>query len=77
MAQGWITAYILLDLEWLLKSYGGDGSLLGWRLFDTVYGAAWAVLGFILMAIVGHLEKKHQEKKEAKKAERLALGQRA
>ncbi|MCD8339440.1 MAG: FUSC family protein [Burkholderiales bacterium] len=66
MAQVCITGYILLDLEWLLKSYGGDGNLLGWRLFDTCWGTAWSIIGLILLAIVRKIEMKYHQRKTRK-----------
>ena len=40
--SAFITAYILFVLDWLLLAYGGDRSILVWRIWDTLLGAAVA-----------------------------------
>lgn len=46
-----ITSFILLMLHWMLSAAGGDRQILEWRFWDTVYGAAWALIGMILCAL--------------------------
>lgn len=40
-----ITLYLLFTLDWLMAAYGGDHSILIWRIWDTLAGAGWVVLG--------------------------------
>lgn len=49
-----ITVYILFVLDWLLRSYGGDGAILQWRLWDTLLGAACASVGYLAMWVYQH-----------------------
>ncbi|MCD8339284.1 MAG: FUSC family protein [Burkholderiales bacterium] len=76
LSQTCISAYILLVIEWLTSSYGGEGSLLGWRLVDTIWGSTCVMGGFIVMAFVSYINKKIDErryKKAEKEAEALEL----
>ncbi|MCD8338879.1 MAG: FUSC family protein [Burkholderiales bacterium] len=76
LSQVCVTAYILLVLEWLTKSYGGDASLLGWRLLDTCWGAACALVGFLIMALIDYIQRKRDERryrKAEKEAEELKV----
>lgn len=56
-----ITVYILFVLDWLLMAYGGDGRLLQWRLYDTIFGAVGACIGLSAMWV---LYKIHPEAKK-------------
>lgn len=40
-----ITCYILFVLDWLMRAYGGDYSILIWRIWDTLMAAGWVALG--------------------------------
>lgn len=40
-----ITSYLLFLLDWLMAAYGGDGQILVWRIWDTLMGAGWVILG--------------------------------
>lgn len=46
-----ITTFILLMLHWMLSAAGGDRQILEWRFWDTVYGAAWAMIGMTICAL--------------------------
>lgn len=56
LANTAITAYILFALDWLLLAYGGDGSMISWRLIDTVYGVICSLLGLLLIKVSFSLE---------------------
>lgn len=53
-----ITCYILFVLDWLMRAYGGDYSILIWRIWDTLMGAGWVALGLGVL----YLWEKYQKK---------------
>ncbi len=54
LASFFITSFVLFDLDWLLRAYGGDEKLLGWRLLDTLYGVACTLVGFALIELIAY-----------------------
>lgn len=48
LMQFFITMYILFVLDWLMYAYGGDHSILIWRIWDTLLGAGCASVGLFI-----------------------------
>ena len=53
-----ITTYILFTLDWLMRAYGGDYSILIWRIWDTLMGAGWVALGLGVLYLWEKCQKK-------------------
>ena len=53
-----ITCYILFVLDWLMRAYGGDYSILIWRIWDTLMAAGWVAFGLGVL----YLWEKYQKK---------------
>jgi len=53
VAYTFITVFILLAIDWMTQSFGGDGSLLAWRFLDTCYGILWALILLIIADFQG------------------------
>lgn len=56
-----ITTFILFTLDWLMKAYGGDGNLLSWRLYDTLYGVVWALIGLVVIKLMKSFENSNKQ----------------
>lgn len=55
VAYTFITVFILLAIDWMTRSFGGDGFLLAWRFFDTCYGVFWALILLIIADFQGFI----------------------
>ena len=50
--------HIHSGLDWLMRAYGGDYSILIWRIWDTLMGAGWVALGLGVLYLWEKCQKK-------------------